>query len=118
MAEKRRRFFRRIKERDERLARLARIAAATPPSQRDTGDTFERVDDVAEDLDEEVPIAEPATRPALRQEPPPTKTKIGARPWWAETNPDAMTATGLAQRERMETERPRVARSVTGRINE
>lgn len=98
MAEKRRTFFNTATERRERLARIAR---STPPPA-----TF--------DDEEEAP----ASKPALRQSPPAQKTKLGESPWWASVKPGEMTKTAEAQIERMETERPKVARSVSGRINE
>lgn len=121
MAEKRRKFFHKATERRERLER---IAASSPPphtleAERDTGDTFERIDDAENELDEEVAIvvaAQPAVTPAHRQPPPPQRTKVGEPPWWARAKPGEMTKTAEAERERME--QSKVAKSVMGRVNE
>lgn len=84
-----RKFFRRVAERS--ADRLARIAAATPRP----------VEDV---------------RPALRQPAPAQQTTVGERPWWARAEPGTMTSTAEAERARME--QSRIARTVTGRVNE
>lgn len=57
-----------------------------------------------------------AARPALRQPTPVQQTQVGELPWWARAPREGMTSTAEAERARME--QSRIARTVTGRVNE
>lgn len=55
-------------------------------------------------------------KPGHRVPQPTTAKASGEPPWWAKAKPGEMTATAQAERERME--KNKIAKSVTGRINE
>jgi hypothetical protein len=114
MADKRRRFFARMKEKADRLARIETAPAPLPPLEGEMDDLDEPITDVDPEADD-VPDDLIESKPGRRIEPKPVKA-TGERPWWATAPRDGMTAAAHVERERME--KSKEAKKVAGRVNE
>jgi hypothetical protein len=114
MADKRRRFFARMKEKADRLARIEAAPSPLPPLEGEMDDLDEPIPDDVDPEADEAPDDVLKGKPH-RTEPKPVKTS-GERPWWATAPRDGMTAAAQVERERME--KSKEAKKVAGRVNE